>query len=361
MDCDVLVVGAGPGGCALAYALRQAGWQVVLAERRQYPVDKLCGEFLSPEGLQSLEQMGLGAVSTAFPPIGEVLVSSVSGKSWQAPLPAAGAGCSRRRLDALLMARCAAIGVEVVQGVRVGQIEGKEKSGFMISLQNKQVKARLVVGAWGRQGRGTWGERGEWMALKVHAKGSCPGVELHSFPGGYAGLCQVEDQQVNLCLLTRAAAFRQAGGDHQRFSAEIMSINPLLATRLAELNPNWDQALSAANLRFGSAACQADGILLVGDAAGAIAPLCGDGMAMALRSGELLAPLADRFLCGALSWPALADQYSQRWQSEFRLRLQLGGIMQQVLLRPGWTRAALGLLRCFPRVGQGLFRWTRGG
>ena len=90
MDCDVLVVGAGPGGCAAAYALRQAGWQVMLAERRHYPVDKLCGEFLSPEGLQSLEQMGLGAATATFPPIGEVLVSSASGHCWQVPLPVAG-------------------------------------------------------------------------------------------------------------------------------------------------------------------------------------------------------------------------------------------------------------------------------
>ena len=361
MDCDVLVIGAGPGGCALAYALCQAGWRVVLAERRQDPTDKLCGEFLSPEGLQSLRQMGLGGVLSTFPPIGEVLVSSSTGRYWQAPLPVAGAGCSRRQLDALLRARCAAIGVEVVLGMRVMRSERTPEGYLSIALPDRQIRSRLTVGAWGRQGQGTQGERGAWMALKVHAPGVRPGVELHCFPGGYAGLSQVEDQQQNLCLLARAEAFRRVGGDHRRFIAEVMSINPLLGNRLREVNPDWSRALSAGNLRFGPAGCQAEGVLLVGDAAGAIAPLCGDGMAMALRSGELLAPLADRFLRGALSWPALAAQYARCWRAEFRLRLRLGGMMQAALLHPSWNRAAVGLLGAFPRLGQTLFRLTRGG
>lgn len=356
MDCDVLVIGAGPGGCAAAYALRRAGWRVLLAERRRYPVDKLCGEFLSPEGVESLGRMGLGAALTEFPRIGEVLVSSPSGNTWKAPLPAPGLGISRRRLDLLLLERCAATGVEVVQGVRVSQVEGDLEKGFTASGRGMQAQARLVVGAWGRQQQG---RRSGLMALKVHARGRLRGIELHSFPGGYAGLCQVGENEVNLCLLTRVDAFRQAGGDCRQFSAEIMAKNSLLAGRLEALNPGWDQALAAANLSFGASSCQVGGILLVGDAAGSIAPLCGDGMAMALRAGELLAPLVDRFLKGALG--ALKAEYAHCWQEDFRLRLQVGGLLHQALLRPGWARAAVGILRRFPALGQGLFRWTRGG
>lgn len=362
MDCDVLVIGAGPGGCAAALGLRRAGWRVVLVERRPGPADKLCGEFLSPEGVESLARLGLGEALGVFPRIGEVLVSSTSGQCWQAPLPAAGLGSSRRRLDALLLAHCAAVGVEVVQGVKVRRVEGNLEEGFRTALEDTVLRVRLVVGAWGRQGgvKQRAPRKGELMALKVHARGQRPGVELHSFPGGYAGLCQVEGSEVNLCLLTWVDAFRQAGGDCRRFSSEVMAKNPMLAARLAELSPDWDQALAAANLSFGPAALQADGILLVGDAAGAIAPLCGDGMAMALRAGELLAPLGDRFLRGALGGPALAAAYARRWQGEFRFRLQVGGFLQRALMHPGGTRIALALLRGFPWLGQQLFSWTRG-
>lgn len=333
-----------------------------MAERLEYPADKLCGEFLSPEGVESLGRLGMGEVLGVFPPIGEMLISSTSGQCWQAPLPIAGLGSSRRRLDALLLAHCAAAGVEVVQGVKVHRVEGDFEEGFRATLEDAPLQARLVVGAWGRQGgvKQRVGKKGALMALKVHARGQWPGVELHSFPGGYAGLCQVEEGEVNLCLLTGVDAFRRAGGDGRRFSAEVMAKNPLLAARLAELSPDWDQALAAANLSFGPAVLQMDGILLVGDAAGAIAPLCGDGMAMALRAGELLAPLGDRFLRGALGGPALAAEYARRWQGEFRLRLQVGGLLQRVLMHPGGTRAALTLLRGLPWLGQQLFCWTRG-
>ncbi|MSR84496.1 MAG: FAD-binding protein [Candidatus Latescibacteria bacterium] len=358
MHCDVLVIGAGPGGCAAALALRQAGWRVILVERLAGPADKLCGEFLSPEGVQSLGRLGLGEALGVFPRIGELLVSSLSGQCWQASLPNAGLGSSRRRLDALLLAHCAAAGVEVVQGEKVRRMEGNLAEGFRTTLKDAPLRARLVVGAWGRQGRA--GKKGELMALKVHARGQWPGVELHSFPGGYAGLCQVGGNEMNLCLLTRVDAFRRAGGDCRRFSAEVMSQNSLLASRLEEMSPDWDQALAAANLTFGPSALALDGMLLVGDAGGGIAPLCGDGMAMALRAGELLAPLGDRFLRGALGGPALSAQYAQRWQGEFRLRLRLGGLLQRVLMHPGGTHAALTLLRRVPWLGQQLFSWTRG-
>ncbi|MBI2504471.1 MAG: FAD-dependent monooxygenase, partial [Candidatus Latescibacteria bacterium] len=264
----MLVIGAGPGGCAAALALSRAGWKVVLAERRHYPADKLCGEFLSPEGVESLERLGLGEVLGVFPRIGEVLVSSVSGQYWQAPLPTAGVGSSRRRLDALLLDCCAAAGVEVVQGVKVRRVEGNFEEGFRTALKGALLRARLVVGAWGKQGgmKDQVRKKGQLMALKVHACGQRPGVELHSFPGGYAGLCQVEEGEVNLCLLTGVDVFRRVGGDCRRFSTEVMAKNPLLADRLAELSPDWDQALTAANLCFGPVALQVDGTLLVGAA-----------------------------------------------------------------------------------------------
>lgn len=344
----------------MASHLSRAGWRVVLAERRRYPADKLCGEFLSPEGVESLGRMGLGAALAAFPRIEEVLVSSPSGQFWRGSLPAAGVGISRRRLDLLLLEHGAGAGVEVAQGVRINQVEGDLEKGFRAEGREVRVRARLVVGAWGKQ-QSQKGRRSGLMALKVHAQGQQRGVELHPFPGGYAGLCQVENNEVNLCLLTRVDAFRQAGSDCRRFSSEIMSQNPLLAERLDKLNPDWDQALAAANLSFGPASCQVGGTLLVGDAAGTIAPLCGDGMAMALAAGEMLALLADPFLRGALSGPALTAEYARGWQEEFCRRLQVGGLLQQALLHPGWTRVAVGILRRFPGLGQGLYRWTRGG
>ena len=375
MDCDVLVIGAGPGGCAVAHTLRRAGWRVILAERRTYPVDKLCGEFLSPEGLESLARMGLATPLEGgdFPSIDKVLLSSVAGRCRQERLPTAGLGCSRRFLDQLLLECGRSIGVEVVEGLRIRTVEGDFERGFRLQGVGpggaQQFSARLVVGAYGKSGglkRPSVQDRSRkskgLMALKLHLRGGelAGRVELHSFPGGYAGLCQVEGGRVNLCLLTRVAAFREAGGHPGRFAEKIMRQNPLLGRRLEELAPDWEGVLALGNLEFGRFRLESGGVVRVGDAAVSISPLCGDGMAMALRAAELLSPTADEFLAGQCSGTELVGIYQRCWQKEFRLRLHLGRLLQNVLLRSGWTRAALATLDYIPGLGQGLIRWTRG-
>ena len=375
MDCDVLVIGAGPGGCAAAHTLRQAGWRVILAERRTYPVDKLCGEFLSPEGLECLARLGLATPlqSGIFPTIDRVLLSSVAGRCRQECLPAAGLGCSRRVLDQLLLERVRSAGVEVVEGLRIRTVEGDFERGFRLqglgSGGVQQFNARLVVGAYGKNGglkrssaQDRSGKGKGLMALKLHLCGGelAGRVELHSFPGGYAGLCQVEGGRVNLCLLTRVEAFREGGGQPGRFAEKIMQQNPLLARRLQEFAPDWEDVLALGNLEFGPFCLESGGVVRVGDAAASISPLCGDGMAMALRAAELLGPMADGFLAGQCTGAQLLSIYQRCWQKEFRLRLRLGRLLQNVLLRSGWTRALLATLDYMPGLGQGLIRWTRG-
>ena len=375
MDCDVLVIGAGPGGCAAAHILRRAGWRVILTERRTYPVDKLCGEFLSPEGLACLARLGVATPlqSGAFPSIDKVLLSSVAGRYRQEHLPAAGLGCSRRILDQHLLESCRSAGVEVVEGLRIRTVEGDFERGFRLQGVGhggvQQFNARLVVGAYGKSGglkrsaapAGSGKGKG-LMALKLHLCGGelAGQVELHSFPGGYAGLCQVEGGRVNLCLLVRVAAFREGGGQPERFAERIMRQNPLLARRLRELAPDWESVLALGNLEFGPFCLSSGQVVRVGDAAASISPLCGDGMAMALRAAELLGPIADGFLAGRCPGAQLLSTYQRTWQKEFRLRLHLGHLLQGVLLRPVWTRTLVAMLDHVPGLGQGLIRWTRG-
>ncbi|MDH3605036.1 MAG: NAD(P)/FAD-dependent oxidoreductase [Candidatus Tectomicrobia bacterium] len=375
MDCDVVVAGAGPGGCATAYHLHQAGWRVIVAERLTYPVDKMCGEFLSPEGVVSLERMGLRSALASYTPpsIDKLLLSSHQGKTWTASLPRPGLGLTRRRLDQALAQRCREVGIEVVHGLQIRDIDGNFEHGFHLRGRGPQgeqeFKTRLVVGAFGKQSllhrklRGaTHQAPASLMALKLYAEGGhLPGhIELHVFPGGYAGICEVEDGRTILCLLTETAAFRRTGANGDRFGAEVMAQNPLLGERLSALRPAWSSAFAIANLAFGPRALTASDVLMVGDAAASISPLCGDGMSMALRAAELLAPLADRFLAG--DWPSreMVQTYQQHWRQEFSRRLWVGRGLQKIFLTPSWGPVAMVLLHLFPKLGQRLIDWTRG-
>ena len=349
--------------------MKQAGWRVLLVERRRRPEDKLCGEFLSPDGVSSLRKMELGErlQSGGYAQIAQVGVSSVAGHVWRAQLPEMGLGISRLHLDRLLIERCAAIGVEVVQGVKISQVHGDLKSGFFLEGRGLFCEARTVVGAWGKQNplKNASTSRdapSDWMALKLHLSGAFPRdlVELHAFPGGYAGLCCVEEGRVNLCLLTRTDSFKSSDGDYPRFVGEVLCQNSLLEARLRQLEGDWNCVLAVANLSFGSGGRWAGGMALVGDAAGTIGPLCGDGMAMALRAAEIFSPLVDFHLRGERTDAQFLRDYDTRWRAEFRRRLVAGKLLQTLLVHPFWAGAAIGLLRRFPALGHGAIRATRG-
>ena len=384
-DCDVFVVGAGPAGCAVAFALAREGWRVIVAERLRYPADKLCGEFLSADGLSVLERIGLRGLLGLenCPSIDEVAVTATDGSVWEARLPQRGLGCTRRQLDFQLLRECGAAGVQVFEGMRVRSVEGELESGFVATGSGgESVRARLIVAAHGKSGQPKYevpgisngrlrpsprSPRKRLMALKLHIPASEQArellrgrVELHGFPGGYAGLCEVEGGLINLCLLTEARRFRSAGADCEEFSSQWMARNPMLAERLALLRPQWQARLAVANLEFGTMPRLQGGVLCLGDAAGSITPLCGDGMSMALRGAELLAPIANRFLAGSLSKSELVEDFHTCWRQEFGRRISLGHLLQWTLLGDWRTTAAVRLLAAFPNLGRRVIETTRG-
>jgi flavin-dependent dehydrogenase len=99
---------------------------------------------------------------------------------------------------------------------------------------------------------------------------------------------------------------------------------------------------------------------MIGDAAGMIAPLCGDGMAMALDGAALGAPLADRFLSGTLSPSAFRRTYRREWTSTFGTRLRIGRWVHAAAFRPWATAALLRTCRVLPSLARWLIRATRG-
>ena len=90
-----------------------------------------------------------------------------------------------------------------------------------------------------------------------------------------------------------------------------------------------------------------------------IPPLCGDGMAMALRSAELCAPLVHNFLGGHLSLAAWEAAYRSIWQAEFGRAVQLGRYLQGMLSLPLLSEVLLGLGRSVPALAEKFIRATR--
>ena len=372
---DAVVIGAGLAGSATALELARRRRRVLLVEAERYPVHKMCGEFLSPEVRGLFGALGVEAELGArgAVPIRRVAVTSPDGGVWRGRLPGEAIGLSRWALDPVLFDAAVRAGAEGLQGARVRSVEGNARDGFRVAYTHdgaeRAVAARLVVGAFGKRSRldkalGRDGDdRGSGLvAFKMHYNGDDLGdwVELHAFDGGYCGMSHVEGGRVNACLIARTEALRASGGSYDGMCEGILRTNPALAARLDRLRPAMERPVSIARVSLGAKPLFSGGVMMVGDTAAMIAPLCGDGMAMALRSAQLAAPLADRFLSDMLAFEALGREYERGWRAEFAGRLRLGRALQAALFRPRVARLGLAVLDRAPALGRALIRLTRG-
>ena len=376
MIYDAIIVGGGLAGASLAAHLARRGRRVLLLEKRRLPADKLCGEFLSPEVAASLRRLGvLNAVRAAGAhPVTRARLTAASGASFESGLPGTALGFSRRHLDALLFENARRAGAAASDGTKVRAVEGRLGEGFSVETAGgERFTGRLVFGAYGRRGlldrklaRPFLEEEAPLVAFKAHYDGARLGgaldgvIEVHTFLGGYCGLTRVETGAVNVCWIARTSSLKDAGGGPAAMVQEALAQNPALAARMEAMERlgNGFEATSQVSLRTKS--CFAGGVCMVGDAAGMIAPLCGDGMAMALRTAELAAPPAEAFLSGRHSASAFQRAYERRWQSAFRTRLRLGRLAHRSGVHPALASAVVRAFRLAPPLGRWFIRKTRG-
>ena len=127
------------------------------------------------------------------------------------------------------------------------------------------------------------------MAVKAHYKFPFPAdlVELHTFHGGYCGLSRVENGLVNACYLVNSQVFKQQGGSAEKFQASLTTSGSELGKFFDQAEPMFDRPLTIAQVDFYPKRPVVDGIFMLGDSAGLIHPLCGNGMAMAIGSARI--------------------------------------------------------------------------
>ncbi|MNJ58317.1 hypothetical protein D3C77_539460 [compost metagenome] len=135
--------------------------------------------------------------------------------------------------------------------------------------------------------------------------------------------------------------------------------NRRLAERLATAVPVHDTQAAVAPVYLQHKPSPWNGLPRVGDAAATIAPLCGDGMSMALRSAALCAPLADVFLRGSVSLVEWEQRYTQAIRQEFASPLRWGGLLQWLMSKPTVQQLLPSAARFAPLLANDLFRATR--
>lgn len=374
MRYDALVIGGGLAGCSTALQLARQGHEVLLVEQSTYPRQKLCGEFLSPEAQSSFRRLRvLDAVREAgASSIDRTRLTAPNGTSTEHALPDEALGLSRCQLDHLLFQHACAAGAEGRSGTRVTDVQGSLDDGYTVKTGTETLEARLVLGAYGRRarldqtlGRPFLEQTTPYVAFKAHYAGPAASevqstIELHSAPGGYCGLSPVEDDRVNVCWIGRTDALQAAGSTPSAMLEENLRQNPVLDDRLRGLTRVSDQFEAVSQVPLMAKSRFADDVCMIGDAAGMIAPLCGDGMAMALQTADLVSPLASEFLDGRRSAASFRSGYEEGWTQTFGRRMRLGRWLHTVAFRPGAARVLVRTFRLLPPVARWLIRTTRG-
>jgi flavin-dependent dehydrogenase len=366
---DVIIAGGGLAGCGAAIQLAQKGARVLLLEQKALPMHKLCGEFLSGEAAGSLARLGvLEAVRAAGAVAIERVVLSDGARPFSCDLPAPALGLSRYRLDPILWQRAGEAGADCRAGVSVQAIHGDLKKGFCVQTSAGDFRARLALAAHGKRAkldetlqRPTALCRSPYVAFKAHFRGNrvMDAIEMYGFPGGYCGISPIENELVNVCWIAHERALQDGGGRVEEMVERVLKKNPALQDRLSGMALEG-KFKGISNIRLGAKGTFQGDVCLIGDAAGMIAPLCGDGMAMALRSAEIAAPLAGSFLSGQIDAPAFRGGYTNAWKREFGMRLFLGRWAHSGGISPPLAHAWLGLLHASPSVGRWLIEKTRG-
>ncbi|WP_219838342.1 NAD(P)/FAD-dependent oxidoreductase [Paenibacillus sp. R14(2021)] len=371
---DAAVLGAGIAGSSLAKALADRGWDVVLVDRHSFPRHKVCGEFLSPESRSMLSRLGLHEAVESLQPslIDRARLFFGDGKPLELPLPGTAIGVSRHSLDAALHRAALQAGVHIQTGAAVTSI-APDGNGYAIETKQGGVRAilraRAVIAAWGANGRSALlsDHRPEregqqpYIGVKSHFAGieMEPAVELYFVEGGYVGLSPVEGGLVNAAALLKRSAFPNTEKSILGWLNAAGRRNPALHGKLNQAIPVHGTQTAVAPVQLHRKPMPWGVIPHVGDAALMLPPLCGDGMAMALRSAILCATLADRYLSGAISRSEWKHAYTAAILREFNGPLKWGRLLQWLSGVPVLPRMLFGAARLSPGLANGLVQATR--
>lgn len=368
-EIEIGIVGGGLAGLVAAIHLKSSGKEVILFEKEAYPNHKVCGEYLSNEILPYLKQLGINLEELKPKHLDKLTYSTSTGKIINTGLPLGGIGISRFALDHFLYRKALDIGVNVIQ-TQVNNIQLLNDAFEITSATNGVVHAKIVLGAFGKRSlldkklnRDFISQKSEWLAVKSHYKlDEFPDdlVMLHNFKGGYCGLSKTESGAINVCYLTSFKSFKNYK-DTTLFKREVLSKNPHLQNFFKKATPIFEKELSIAQISFGQKTVIHNHILMLGDAAGLIHPLSGNGMAMAIHSAKLASECVVKHTAKQdFSREELEKQYQTEWEYHFKSRLRTGRILQKILLSPVFSRVSQLLISIFPFLLPRIIAKTHG-
>ena len=365
---DVIIVGGGLAGLTNAIHLSKFNQRVLLIEKNSYPKHKVCGEYISNEVLPYLNSLGIDPIKEGAKKITKVQVSTTKGNLIKGELPLGGFGMSRYFLDDLMLKKARFNGVEVLKD-SVDSICFQEEIFTVKTKDSKSFQSKIAIGAFGKRSaldlkmnRKFIQKKSPYLAVKLHVKGSFPEnvIALHNFKGGYCGVSKVENNSINLCYITEYNSFKK----HKNitdFQQQVVFKNEHLKKIFEQSTSVFKKPLTISQISFETKNPVENHIIMCGDTAGMIHPLCGNGMGMAIASAQLASERILQFLNGEIKTRGgLEKLYLKDWNKKFKTRLKTGHFIARLFRSQTVSQLAYSILKVIPFLLPKIIQFTHG-
>ena len=365
---DVIVIGGGLAGLCNAIHLSKLGKKVLLIEKNEYPKHKVCGEYISNEVLPYLDFLEVNPFDFGAVRINKFQLSTTKSNIISAKLPLGGFGISRYTLDLVLSEKAKENGVMILQDTVLDVTFLKDF--FQVETkQNSIFTSKIAIGAFGKRslldvkmGRNFIQKKSPYLGVKIHVKGNFKEdlVALHNFKGGYCGVSKVENNAINLCYITNYATFKQYK-NIEDFQEQVVFKNNYLKEIFHSSEALFEKPLSISQISFETKKPVENHILMCGDSAGMIHPLCGNGMSMAIQSAQLASKLILNYFNGEIETrKELEKQYIRQWNRKFSLRLKAGHFIAMLFRKDTIASVLLQILKKLPFLLPIIIKQTHG-
>ena len=366
------IIGGGLAGLTLAIQSADAGYKTILYEKEEYPFHKVCGEYISMESKDFLIRCGVSLNNFMLPIIHKLKVSDTTGRQYDFDLPLGGFGISRYLLDETLYQIAVKKGVVIHAGTKVNDVV-YHNNHFSVHAVNTVCNARIVAGCFGKRSNldVKWNRSftmakpnkiNHYIGVKYHIQypTSPDTISLHNFHNGYCGISQIEDGKSCLCYLTSAENLQRSGNSIAEMEKNILSRNSELKKIFSTAKHLYEQPLAISQISFQPKTQIENHVIMLGDAAGMITPLCGNGMSMAMHSSKLAFENIHQYLSGKISRMEMEMRYAEQWQNNFGNRTRVGRMVQYFFGGSLSTAVFLRSMHTFPAFSRMLIKQTHG-
>jgi hypothetical protein len=375
---EIGIIGGGPAGSTAASYLSDYGFNVCLFEKKSFPRETLCGEFLSAEVIYFIKQLNLYDEFISLHPnkIKSFRFFINSGKSISNKFNFDAYGLSRSLFDNLLLCNAKIKGSTIFQPTEVKEIIFQGKS-FKLMVKNEEqeeinINVNHLIAAYGKQNsldnylnRNFINERSKLNGIKFHINKNelrefvDKEIQIYSADNIYCGVNAVDNNKVTFCFLEdrnkEQPPPRKQLIELQEKNKEFKKLFNGNNEALFDNLPVY----GTGNIYFGRRNLIENGIFMIGDAAGVIAPLAGDGIGIAMESGKLIADLFHKKRKENLSDKELKFLFVKGWNKLFSKRMKTARAIQEFILKRYKRKVGFLLVKSFSSLLPYLIKTTR--